>query len=194
MLITHILYNKMEYIKPNWICGWTMKPATHLETILQPFEQNTDLIVFSSPHPTLVSVPFNPLTTILCILALRPCSHLFRFAFRSRSGLVPVSFRSRSTRSCCVHTCKNWPDPFRLRACDAFTLVPERERNAYGYTHTPPQHIRFLILGLLSSRRVTALTASRHRRRRSRIDGQIRRCMMCRNFGLQRNFGRCIII
>ena len=45
---------------------------------------------------------------------------------------VPVPFRSRSTRSCCVHTCKNWPDPFRLRACDVFTLVPERDRNAYG--------------------------------------------------------------
>ena len=56
---------------------------------------------------------------------------------------VPVPFRSRSTRSCSVHTCKNWPDPFWLRACDAFTLVPERDRNAYGYTHThppPPQH------------------------------------------------------
>ena len=69
-------------------------------------------------------------------------------------------------------------------------------RNATG-TRTvihPPQHTGFLILGLLSSRRVTALTASRHRRRRSRIDGQIRRCVMCPNFGLQRNFGRCIFI
>ena len=53
---------------------------------------------------------------------------------------VPVPFRSRSTRSCCVHTCKKLPDPFRLRACDAFTLVPERDRNAYGYTHPYPAH------------------------------------------------------
>ena len=44
---------------------------------------------------------------------------------------VPVPFRSRSTRSCSVHTCKNWPDPFRLRACDTFTLVPVAFRNAY---------------------------------------------------------------
>ena len=45
---------------------------------------------------------------------------------------VPVPFRSRSTRSCSVHTCKNTPEPFRLRACDAFTLVPDAFRNAYG--------------------------------------------------------------
>ncbi len=70
-------------------------------------------------------------------------------------------------------------------------------RNATGtrtVTHTPPQHTRFLIFGLFSSRRATALTASRHRRRRSRIHGQIRRCTMCPNFGLQRNFARCIFI
>ena len=90
---------------------------------------------------------------------LRPCSHLFRFAFRTRSSCVPV------TRS-------------------------HLFRNATGTrTVTHPQHIRFLIFGMFSSRRVTALTASRHRRRWSRIDGQIRRCMLCPDFGLQRNFG-----
>ena len=117
---------------------------------------------------------------------LRPCSHLFRFAFRSRSGPVPlvrVAFTPAKidrTRSGCGPVTRS-----------------HLFRNATGtrtVTHTPPQHIRFLIFGLLSSRRVTALTSSRHRRRRSRIDGQIRRCIICPNFGLQRNFGRCIII
>ena len=56
--------------------------------------------------------------------SVRPCSHLFRFAFRSRS-----------TRSCSDHTCNNLPDPFRLRASDAFTLVPERVRLAHPH-HT----------------------------------------------------------
>ena len=114
---------------------------------------------------------------------LRPCSHLFRFAFRSRSGPVPlvrVAFTPAKidrTRSGCGP----------LTRSHLF-------RNATGtstVTHTP-QQTRIFILGLLSSRRVTALTASRHRRRRSRIDGQIRRCMMCPNFGLQGNFGRCV--
>ena len=106
----------------------------------------------------------------------------------SRSGPVPlvrVAFTPAKidrTRSGCGPVTRS----------HMFTHVPERNRNAYGYTpHPPPQHARFLILGLLSSRRVTALTASRHRRRRSRIDGQIRHCIMCPNFGLQRNFGRC---
>ena len=53
-------------------------------------------------------------------------------------------------------------------------------RNAYGYTHPPPPpppSTGFLILGL----------------RWSRIDGQVRRRVMCPNFGLQRNFGRCTV-
>ena len=121
--------------------------------------------------------------------ALRPCSHLFRFAFQSRSGPVPlvrVAFTPTKidrTRSGCGPVTRS--HLFR-NATGTRTVIPP----------PPPQHIRFLIFGLFSSRRVTALTASRHRRRRSRIDGQIdlRRCIMCPNFGLQRNFGRCIII
>ena len=106
----------------------------------------------------------------------------------SRSGPVPlvrVAFKpakiDRTRSGCGPVTCSHL---FR----NATGTRPERVRLP------PPQHTRFLMLGMLSSRRVTALTASRHRRRRFRIDGQIRRCMMCPNFGLQRNFGRCIII
>ena len=146
---------------------------------------NGDAIsVLTTPLP-IVCVQANFLQ-VFNFLSLWPCSHLFRFAFRSRSGPVPlvrVAFTPAKidrTRSGCGPVTRS-----------------HLFRNATGtrtVTHTPPQHIRFSILGLLSSRRVTALTASRHRRRRSLIDGQIRRCMMCRNFRLQRNFGRCIII
>ena len=78
---------------------------------------------------------------------LRPCSHLFRFAFRSRSGPVPlvrVAFTPAKidrTRSGCGPVTRS-----------------HLFRNATGtrtVTHTPPQHTRFLIFGLLSSRRVT---------------------------------------
>ena len=115
---------------------------------------------------------------------LRPCSHLFRFAFRSRSGPVPL-VRVAFTPAKIDRTCSGCGPATRSHLF----------RNATGTrTVTPPQHTRFLILGLFSSRRVTALTASRHRRRRSRIDGQIRRCMMCPTFGRQRYFGRCIFL
>ncbi len=123
------------------------------------------------------------ITAMPHMYAVRPCSHLFRFAFRSRFGPVPlvrVAFTPAKidrTRSGCGP----------VKCSHLF-------RNATGTRTVTPQHTRFLILGLLSSRRVTALTASRHRRRRSRIDGQIRRCVMFPNFGLQRNFGRCIFI
>ena len=111
---------------------------------------------------------------------------MFRFAFRSRSGPVPlvrVAFTPAKidrTRSGCGPVTRS--HLFRNATGTRYNLQP------------PPQDTSFLILVLLSSRRVTALTASRHQRRRSRIDGQIRRCMMCPNFGLQRNFGRCIVI
>ena len=123
---------------------------------------------------------------ILQLLPVRPCSHLFRFAFQSRSGPVPlvrVAFTPAKidrTRSGCGPVTRS--HLFRSATGTRYNLQP------------PPQHTSFLILVLLSSRGVTALTASRHQRRRSRIDGQIRRCMMCPNFGLQRNFGRCIVI
>ena len=91
---------------------------------------------------------------------------------------VPVPFHSFVLRS---HLQKlTGPVPvaglWRVHTCSG--TRPERVR-----LHTPPQHTRFLIFGLFSSRRATALTASRHRRRRSRIDGQIRLCTMCPNFG-----------
>ena len=108
----------------------------------------------------------------------------------SRSGPVPVPFHSFVLRS---HLQKlTGPVPVaglrRVHTCSG--TRPERVR----LHPPPPQHTRFLILGLFSSRRVTALMASRHRRRRSRIDGQIRLCMICSNSWLQRNFGRCIFL
>ena len=136
-------------------------------------------LVYYTRHQQVIPEIYSP-------VRLRPCSHLFRFAFRSRSGPVPlvrVAFTPAKidrTRSGCGPVTRS-----------------HLFRNATGtrtVTHTPPQHTRFLIFGLFSSRRATALTASRHRRRRSRIHGQIRRCTMCPNFGLQRNFARCIFI
>ena len=114
-------------------------------------------------------------------------THRPRFAFRSRSGPVPL-----------VRVAFTPAKIDRNRSGCGLVTRSHLFRNATGtrtvtHTHTPhpPPHTRFLMLGLLSSRRMTALTPSRHQRRRSRIDGQIRRCMMCPNLGLQRNFGRC---
>ena len=50
---------------------------------------------------------------------------------------VPVPFRSRSGPVPVVRvafTPANIAGPVPVAGCDAFTLVPERDRNAYGYT------------------------------------------------------------
>ena len=132
----------------------TLSPSHHIAKVVRNANQIVSMIRRTYEDRSKNNSPVQePSET-----SLRPCSHLFRFAFRSRSGPVPL-----------VRVAFTPAKIDRNRSGCGLVTRSHLFRNATGtrtvtHTHTPhpPPHTRFLMLGLLSSRRMTALTASRH--------------------------------